>query len=169
MRAPAKTPWSVSEVVAITLVIVAVLSAGSIALSTRNYLEGISAASKVRLGLSDLELRDEDGSEVLVTFHLENGSPIDVQLEFFYLRLYLNDNFMASQYYPSADRLSLAGFEEMTVDFVVPLRPFYLQYIEQARQREDFSWLVRGEVRLLLSPFHESEVWLGIEEHWSGR
>jgi hypothetical protein len=169
MRAPAKTPWSASEVVTVILVIVAVLSAGSIAISMRNYLQGISVVSDVRLGLSNLELRDEDGSEVLVTFHLENDSPVDVQLQFYYLRLYLNDNFMASQYYSSAERLSLAGFEETTVDFVVPLRSFYLQYVEQARQSEDFSWLVRGEVRLLLSSFHESEVGLGIEEHWSGR
>jgi hypothetical protein len=169
MRAPAKTPWSASEVVTVTLVIVAVLSAGSIALSTRNYLKGISAVSNVRLGLSNLELRDKDDSEVLITFRLENGSPINVQLEFSHLRLYLHDNFMGSTYYPSAEGLSLAGFEETTVDFVVPLRPFYLQYVEQARQREDFSWLVRGEVRLLLLPFRESEVWLGIEEHWSGR
>lgn len=158
----------VDKVITIALIILAVLSTGSIALSTKNYLQGISAARGVRLELSNLELRREDNSEVRITLHLDNRSSVNVQLDSFRFKLYLNGNFLGSNYYPLTERLFLDGFEETSVDFVVPLRPFYLQYIEQAGQKEDFSWLVRGEVRLLLLPFNENEIWLNIKEHWSG-
>lgn len=155
----------VSKVTTI-LAILAVFSAGSIALSAINYTQGMSAASSVRLELSSLELRDEANPKVLIAFHIENGSPINIELEAFHFNLYLNGHFIGSNYVPFTKRI-LDGFEETTMDFVIPIRPFYLQYIEQARQEQGFSWFVRGRAKLLL-PFREKEIWLNVREHWSG-
>jgi hypothetical protein len=152
--------------VAIVLAVLAVFSAAPIALSTINYIRNINDIKSVQLELSSLELRDEGNPEVLITFHLKNGSPMNMTLEYFRFGLYLNGEFMGSTYVPFTER-SLAGFEETTMHFVVLIRPFYLRRIEQARQKEDFSWSVRGRAKLQ-SPFWEKGIWLNVSEHWSG-
>ena len=152
--------------VTIVLAILAAFSAGSIASSAMNYMQGMSATRNVQLELSSLELRDDGNPEVFITFHLENRSPINMKVKTFHFGLYLNENFIGSNYAPFAER-NLAGFEETRMDFVIPVRPVFLQYIKRARQEEGFSWFVRGKAKLLL-PFKGKEFWLNVREHWSG-
>lgn len=159
----------VGKAITIILIVAAVFSAGSIVLSAANYLQGISAVRNVTLELSNLEIWEEDdNSQVRITLYCDNESPINVQLDSFRLTMYLNGNFLGSNIYPLSERLFLNGFEETSKVFSIPLRPYYLQYINQARQKGEFSWLLSGEVRLRLLPFGESEMWLNIQERWSG-
>ncbi len=148
------------------LVILAVFSAGSIVLSATNYIRGASAAGNVQLKLSSLTLLYEENAEVLVTFHLKNGSPISIKLDELHFSLYLNKHFVGT----NADTLTkrtIGGFGETTINFAIPIRPFFLQYIDQAREEETFSWSVDGSAKLLL-PFKEREIWLNVTERWSG-
>ena len=126
----------------------------------------MGAARSVQFELSSLELRDEDNPEVLIAFQARNGSPLKVELENLDFSLYLNGQFIGSNYTPFTKR-TLDGFEEATMNFVIPIRPFFFQYVEQARQKEDFSWSVNGRAKLLLPP-KEKGIWLDIREHWSG-
>ena len=158
----------VARAITIGLLIAAVFSAGSIVLSAQNYIQGINAAKSVRLRLSNLELSEKDKTQVRITFHAVNRADIDVQLDAFRFKLYLNGHFLGSHYFPLTRKLLLKSLDETSASFVIPIQSFYFQYIEQARQEKEFSWLVRGEVRLVLLPFNESEVWLDINEHWSG-
>lgn len=147
------------------LAILAVLSAGSIALTTINSVQGVRAVLSVQLELGNVELRDKDDPEVLVTFHLRNGSPVNVELDAFDVYLYIDGRFVGTNYIPFTKR-SLGSFEETTMDFVIPISPLQLQYVEQARQKEDFSWFVRGKAKLLFPSFKQ-ETWLYIREHWT--
>ena len=148
------------------LAILALLSAGSIALSAANYIQGASAAGNVQLKLSSLRLLDEENAEVLIAFYLKNGSSLSVRLDEFHFSLYLNKHFMGTNTATLTKR-TIGGFEETTMDFVIPIRPFFLQYIEQARKEEVFLWSVDGSAKVLL-PFKEREIWLNVTEHWSG-
>jgi LEA14-like dessication related protein len=147
------------------LAILAVLSVGSIVVTTIEYTQGMRAARNVELELSRLELRDEDDPEVVVTFHLKNPSPITIRLRTFDFELYLNDDFVGRNYALFEERV-LAGSEETTMVFVVPVRSFY-GHIEQARREEDFSWSVQGTGTLFLSS-KGKRIWLIVREYWTG-
>ena len=150
----------------IALAILALLSAVSIALTATNYKEGMGAAKSLRLELSNLELLEEDEPKVVITFHLENQSPLSMRLETMHFSLYLNRNFVGSNYEPFTAK-TLRGFEETAMRFVIPLRPFYLQHVQQAREEENFSWFLSGMAKLVL-PFNEDVVWLDLRESLSG-
>jgi hypothetical protein len=159
----------VARAITIGLLIAALFSAGSIVLSAQNYIQGISATKSVHLRLSNLALSEKDKTQVRITFHAVNRSDIDVQLDAFRFKLHLNDRFLGTHHFPLTRKLLLKSVDETSASFVLPIQSFYFQYIEQARQEKDFSWLVQGEVRLVLLPFNENEVWLDINEYWSGR
>jgi len=53
-----------ARAITFALLIAALFSTGLIALSTRNYLEGIGAATSVHFRLSNLELSEKDNPKV---------------------------------------------------------------------------------------------------------
>jgi len=148
------------------LAALALLSAGSIVLTTENCAQGVGAVLSVQLELSNLELREEGDPEVLVTFRLKNGSAVNVELETFDVYLHIDGHYIGTSYTPFAKR-SVDGFEETTMDFVVPISPARAPFFEEARQKEDFSWFVRGKAKLLLPSFKQ-ETWLYVREQWTG-
>jgi LEA14-like dessication related protein len=152
--------------IVIALAVLASFSAGSIALTAKNYVQGMRAARSVQVALSSLELHHQDTAEVLIRFHVKNESPFDIKLEAFTLNLYLNEDFIGSNYDPFTER-NLNGFEETTIDFLIRVQPSYVPHITQAQQEESFSWSLRGRVKLLL-PFRDKEVSLPISERWRG-
>ena len=91
---------SAGTVITIVLAILALLSAVSIGLTATNHKEGMGAAKSLRLELSNLELLEEDEPKVVITFHLENQSPLRMRLETLHFSLYLNRNFVGSNYEP---------------------------------------------------------------------
>jgi len=147
------------------LAILAVFSMASIAVTTMNYTQGVAAVRSVQLGTDKVELRDEGSPEVVVSFHLRNGSGISVRLEALDLYLYLNGHFMGTNYAPFA-KIALDGFEETTMEFAMPITYLNRQFVERARQEEGFSWFVRGRAKLVL-PYREREIWLYVREHWT--
>jgi hypothetical protein len=155
----------IAKIAATTLVIVTLLSAVAIVITARNYRQGISAVRNVYLEISELALTTGDDPEIQVSFDLRNESPLDVKLRGIHFNIYLNGNFMGSNYAPLTERM-LDGFEVAKLDFFIPVRPFYLQHIEQAEQRGEFKWFLRGRVDLeLLENGHQ--FWLNIREQWS--
>lgn len=155
----------IGTVATVLLAILALFSATSIVLIATNYREGMSAASNLRFELNDLELKEAE-PEVAITFRLENASPLSMRLEQVHFSLYLNGDFVGSNYEPFSSR-DVSGFEETELHFRIPLQPFYLQYVKQAREQERFSWSLRGNAKLIL-PFREDVVWLDLNESWSG-
>lgn len=160
-----KERWKPADTIAIVFAVLAVLSAGLVALTASRYLRGMSAASGFRVCLSNLQLTEESGTEAVVTFRLKNASSISVRLEDFHFSLYLNGSFVGSCPGVFAER-RLGGFEEAEMDVIVGVLPFYARYIEQARQKDRFAWSVRGEAKLVL-PFGGEVIWLSVREHWS--
>lgn len=156
----------VSTVAIILLAILALLSAVSIAMTTTNYEEGIGAVGNLRFELSDLVLTEEDEPTVAISFYIENISPLAMRLESMHFSIFLNGEFMGSNYEPFTER-ALDGLEETTLHFRIPLQPFYLQYVKKAREEEKFSWSLRGSAKLVL-PFRENVVMLTLRESWSG-
>jgi hypothetical protein len=156
----------IGTAVSILLAILALVSAISIGLTATNYLEGMGAAGDLRFELSDLELKEGDAPEVVITFHLENQSPLEIELEKFHFSLYLNGEFVGSNYEPFTAKI-LTGLEEVVMRFRIPLQPFYIQHVERAREEKDFSWFLTGRAKLVL-PFREDVVWLNLRESWSG-
>ena len=153
-------------VVPILLVILALVSAVSIGLTTTSYLEGMGAAGSLSLELSDLQLKEGDEPEVAITFHLENHSLLNIELERFNFSVYLSGEFVGSNYEPFTAK-TLEGLEKVVMRFRIPLKPFYIQYVERAQQENRFSWSISGRVKLVL-PFREDVVWLNLRESWSG-
>ena len=155
---------SLAGKVTAALAILAVFSAVSITLTAISYAQGVRTARGVQLELSNLELRDEGNPQVLMAFHIKNGSGTNIGLEACHLDLYLNGHFIGRKY-AALSKTILGGFEETTIDFVIPISAHYLPFVELARQKEGFSWFVRGRAKLLL-PFGEQEIWLYVREHW---
>jgi LEA14-like dessication related protein len=145
------------------LAILALVSVGLGAWSLVNYQEGMEAIQSFQLDLTEVQLTADD-DEIQTTFRLSNNVPLDLVLSYFHFSLYLNGNFMGSNYTPLTDQ-ALAGSAEEVVTFVIPLRPFYEQYIAEARAGEGFAWSIRGFVRLYL-PRYEHEVTLNVREQW---
>jgi len=156
----------INSTITVALVILAVLSAGSIVSTAIRSTQGVRAALGVELELSNLELRDGDNPEVVVTFRLENGSPVRIELEVFDVYLYIDSHYIGTSYLPFTTR-SINGLEETTMDFVIPILPPHVQFTEQARQKDDFSWLVRGKAKVLFPSFKQQEVWLHVREYWT--
>ncbi len=61
-------------------------------------------------------------------------SKLDIKLDILNFSLYLNGNFMGSNYDPFAQTTAKA-FKVTAIDFVVPLQPSHLQHIKWARQQ----------------------------------
>ena len=153
--------------ITIALLILAVFSAASIALTARNYVQGTKVAGSLRFQLSTVELRQEAQPEVLVTFHIQNRSPTStIAIEAFDFSLHLNRNFMGSNYAPFTVR-TLGSLEQTSFEIVIPIQPFYLQHIEQAQQGEGCSLVVRGRAKLVLPAFQGKEIWVNIREQLS--
>ena len=85
-------------VVPILLAILALVSAVSIGLTAANYSEGMGAAGSLSLELHDLQLKGGDEPEVAITFHLENHALLNIELERFNFSVYLNGEFVGSNY-----------------------------------------------------------------------
>jgi hypothetical protein len=57
--------------------------------------------------------------------------------------------------------------EEPTLEFTVPLQPFYRQRLDEARATAKVTWLARGVARIVL-PYRERTLLVSIREQWSG-
>lgn len=156
----------VESVAATLLVVLVVLSAGSIVITGMNYSEGTDAARKVKLELHDLQLRTGSKPEIEIVLRVSNGSSLDIKLEDLHFGVYLNGDFMGSNYDAFAGKV-VAGSKKADLNFVIPLRPFYVQHIEQAQQQEEFEWFLRGQAHLYL-PFNAHRLSLAIREGWTG-
>ena len=156
----------VNRVAAAFLVVLVIFSAGSIYITARNYQSGTNAAANVELALHRLEYQNDGTPKIRITFRLNNTSPLGIQIEDVHFSTYLNGHFMGSNYDAFAER-TLGGSEEVLLDFVIALRPFYLQHIEEARQEGEFEWFLRGQANLRL-PFDQHKFALHIREAWSG-
>ena len=154
--------------IGIALRILALLSVGALALTAVSYVQGTKAVGGLRFQVSALELHDEEDPEVLVTLQLQNGSPTDaIEVDVLDFSLYLNDNFVGSNYAPFSG-ITVRESEQTAMDFVIPIRPFYHQHIEQARQSESFAWSLRGQAKLVLPSSKDKEFWIAIRDQWSG-
>jgi hypothetical protein len=162
----AERMYRVNSRITVALVFLAVLSAGSIASTAIRSARGVGAVLGVELVLSNLELRDGDNPEVVVTFRLKNGSPVRIELEAFDVYLYLDSHYIGTSYHPFTTR-SISGREETTMDFVIPILSPHVQFTEQARREEGFSWFVRGKAKVLFPSFKGQEVWLHVREYWT--
>jgi hypothetical protein len=154
------------DTVATILGVLAAVSLAAIVVTAGNYLQGAEAAGSVSLELSELELREGNGAEVSLSLDVVNESPLAVELETLHFSLHLNGNFVASDY-QGFEKVTLEGFNKKTLGFDISLQPFYLRYIEEAREGEGFAWSLRGRVKLLL-PFRQKGVWLDIVDEWKG-
>jgi LEA14-like dessication related protein len=148
------------------LVVVAALSVGSIALTFKNYAEGTRAAQSVHLELASVELKETGSPEVLVVFRLKNESSVGVRVDALHFNLYINGEYVGTS--GPFEQRALSGFEETALDLVIPTRPSFQQYIDQAREKEDFSWSVRGRYKLVL-PYKDRAIWLDLVGYRSGR
>ena len=146
--------------------VLALLSVTAMVLTAGDYLRGTEAARDFVIEVSNLELTEEPSPEISVALRIQNRSPLTVELDRVHFSIYLNRNFVASNY-GGFEKVTLAGLEEQTLDFDIPLQPFYLRYIEEAREQEEFSWVIRGRGKLILV-FRESEIWLNISGRWKG-
>jgi hypothetical protein len=153
-------------VVTMVLAVLAIVSGASIAVSTQEYTRAMSAIRSFHLELSDLELRAEGSPEVLVAFRVANDSPVNFELDEFRFSLDLNGQFVGSNYVPYSKGI-LESFEEATMDFVIPIQPQYQQYLEEAQEKDSFSWFVNGRYKLVL-PIREKAIWLDIKSRWDG-
>ncbi|NLE76670.1 MAG: hypothetical protein GX605_07955 [Chloroflexi bacterium] len=146
--------------------LLALLSVVSIGVTVANYIEGTQAASHIRLRLSDLRVHEGTAPQMTVTYEVSNNSALQFRLQDLHFSIYLNGNFMGSNYTPFYE-LVLGPNQTETMEFVIPLRPFYLQHLERARAEDKFSWYARGRFRLLL-PYRDRELWLNIREYKEG-
>lgn len=163
MRGPIKLATRLAVAFFVVLVF---LSAGSIAITAVNYRKAISAVNNVILELDRLELRTDGDPEIQITIRLANRSPLAIRLKDLHFGVYLNGDFLGSNYDSFAER-TLNSSEETDLEFVIPLRPFYQGLIERAQQEEQFEWSLRGRASLQL-PFGPHEYALQIREGWSG-
>jgi hypothetical protein len=146
------------------LAILALVAVGLTVWGIMNYQEGMNAVQSFQLDLTEVQLSEND-EEVRLAFRAANQAPIDITMSYFHFSLYLNGNFMGSNYTPFTGQ-ELASFQEEQLEFIIPLRPFYAQYIEQARANDSFSWSIRGGTRVYLPPY-DHEVNLNVRQSWS--
>ena len=144
----------------------AVLSVLAMVVTAGGYVQGTRTASNFVTELTGLALVDDTVPELSLTIRIENDSPLPVELEMMHFSIYLNGNFVASNY-ADFEKMSLDGFEEETMTFNIRLQPFYTRYIREAQEGAGFSWSIRGRAKLIL-PFRENEVWLNIAHRWVG-
>jgi LEA14-like dessication related protein len=148
------------------LAVGAALSAGSVVLTFKNYVEGTRAARSVHVELASVEVKETGSPEVLVVFRLKNDSSVGVTVDALHFNLYINGQYVGTGG-PSEQR-ALSGFEETALDLEIPTRPSFQQYIDQAREKEEFSWSVKGRYKLVL-PYKDRVIWLDLVGYWSGR
>jgi LEA14-like dessication related protein len=146
------------------LAILALIAVGLSVWSLVNYQEGVETLQSFQLDLTEVQISPDD-TEVRVALRLENDAPLDLLINHVHFSLYLNGNFMGSNYTPWVER-ELKGFQGEQVELIIPLRPFYMQYVEDARAGEGFAWSIRGFARIYL-PRYDHEVNLNVRETWS--
>ena len=152
--------------VSIALALLAVLAAVLVGVSARNYIQAMGAIREFRLALSDLELRNEGSPQVQVVFRVVNDSPIDIELDSFLFGLYLDGQFVGSNYEPFSQG-TVASFGEVILAFDIPIESNYHQYLEAAREKDSYPWSVSGRYKLTLLDW-EKVIWLDIRSRWSG-
>jgi hypothetical protein len=147
-------------------VALAIVSAALTVVTLYNYVEGLTAARQVALELSSLEATTAGPSpNVQVTFDLTNSSAMEMKVQEIHFSLYLNGEFIGSNYTPFDDAL-LQPYEQTQLTTVIPLRPLFLQRVEQGTEREMQNWFLRGTFRLYL-PYREKDLWVNVRESWS--
>ena len=95
-----------------------------------------------------------------------NGSPVNLDLDAFRFSLYLNEQFMGSNYEPFPLR-TVAGHQEQILGFVISIDPFYRQFLDQAAENDEYAWSIKGRYKILL-PFKEKAIWLDLQSRWNG-
>ncbi len=74
--------------------------------------------------------------------------------------------FMGSNYEPFPLR-TVAGHQEQILGFVIPIDPFYRQFLDQAAENDEYAWSIKGRYKILL-PFKEKAIWLDLSSRWNG-
>ncbi len=147
------------------LAILAAISSVSIVQTAADYNRAMDVVRAFRLELSDLDLVDEGEPEVQVGFRVVNGSPVNLDLDAFRFSLYLGEQFMGSNYEPFVLR-TVAGGQEETMAFIIPVGPSYLQFLDQAEDSDGYAWSVKGRYKIVL-PFKEKAIWLDLQSRWN--
>jgi len=154
--------------ITVALAILTLFSAGSIAATTTRCAEWVGAVRHLQIGVRDVQMRTENGPQVLVAFSFKNGSPASVELEKFDVYLYVGSRFVGTNYVPFTRR-RIDSYEATTIEIVVPISSPHQAFVEQVRQEEeDFSWFVHGRAKVLFPSFFRQETWLNVREHWAG-
>lgn len=153
-------------VLTVVLAFLAALSAVSIFVTAGTYTQAMAVVRALRLEVTGVEVADRGDPEVQVSFSLTNDAPVTIALDSFRFSLYLNEQFIGSNYEAFPKR-ELISKEEASLEFAIPIQSYYQKLLDQAEKNDLFSWSVKGRYRLIL-PFGEKTIWLNIEGGWSG-
>jgi len=140
--------------------ILAAVSFSTMYSTTNNYVEVAKATHRLGGELVNLEM---EGDTVLLTFHFNNTSSLDIVLLKIQFNLYANGRFLGN-----IDMREKTILEPGETDILVKakLHPLYMEDLnKELEHTEKMLWFVRGGAVIVL-PFEEITVTIEIQEYW---
>jgi LEA14-like dessication related protein len=129
---------------ALILTILALLSLLSIAQTIANYVGHRQVMRSVDIKLEELLLTGEEEHRVSVSFSLANSSPVDVRVEDFGFKVYLNGDYVGiSDDVPFTPQV-VNGHSTTEVTFAISVHPTYGRFVREAQSQGQFDWLLLG-------------------------
>ncbi len=147
-------------ILTVAVVVIAAASIYTMYTTTHNFVEVAKATH--RLGGELVNLEKEDNF-ILLTFHFDNTSSLDIVLQKMQFNLYANGRYLGN--FDMRERTILKPGEEF-ITIRRELHPLYVEDLEQELEyTEKVLWFVRGGAIIEL-PFEEMTITISIQEYW---
>lgn len=157
------TPPSLKPKIILTVLVTLLAAASFYTLytSTSNYVEAAKATHMLGGQLTSLEVAGE--STVLLTFHFNNTSSLDIVIQTIAVNVYANGKFLGN--FDRRERISLPP-GEADITLTAEIHPVYMDNLTlEQTYSETILWFITGGVVVEL-PFEEMTVTVSIQEYW---
>lgn len=157
------TPPSAKPRIILTILVTLLAAASFYTLytATSNYVEAAKATHRLGGQLQSLEVVGEN--TVLLTFHFNNTSSLDIVIQTIAVNVYANGKFLGN--FDRRERIFLPP-GEADITLTAEIHPFYMDNLTlEQTYSETILWFITGGVVVEL-PFEEMTITVSIEEFW---
>ena len=146
------------------LLILTLLAIISITITVVDFDRGMASMRALDLELTGVTVKSENPPDIEVTMQLQNTSSQSMTIDRVHFGLYLNGDFMGSNY-EGWEPLTATGGMDQEVVFRIELRDFYQSRLDRARESGEYGWSIQGETVVLL-PYRDKRISMRIAQSW---
>ncbi len=157
----------------ILLILMALAATFALGTDVSNYIRSVKGARGLNLEITDLQVIDDENPRAHIRFRVQNGSPLEIEIERYRFELFLNGERISGSFsmYLGTDPDGVdvdARWESLSInqiltpgqgldlEFTMYIYPTQMEIVRQAQRAGSMTWRASAEFTTML-PYSREE------------